>query len=334
MWYLQIENLRKSYGRGEVIKNLSLSAMEGECVALLGPSGCGKSTLLRCVAGLEDVVSGSIRLADRDITFLPPKDRNVGMVFQSYALFPNLSVFENVAFGLSARGMRGSQLKERVKEAVSMVELEGLEDRMTWELSGGQRQRVALARALAIRPKLLLLDEPLSALDAKVRERLREHIRAIQRELRITTLFVTHDQEEAMEVADTIAVMKDGQILQRGTPEEVYRRPKGEFVANFMGRANPLPRDLAEALGARGSARWMIRPEALKITDPWDPRCKVKGKVEDVIPRGSLVRIKVKTNHGSLWVETLNGHGTPIPTSGDPVGILGSQEDLVAVDQR
>ncbi|EHM09222.1 ABC-type spermidine/putrescine transport system, ATPase component [Thermanaerovibrio velox DSM 12556] len=332
MWHLQIENLRKSYGNGEVIRNLTLRVREGECVALLGPSGCGKSTLLRCVAGLEDVLSGSIKLADRDITFLPPKDRNVGMVFQSYALFPNLSVFQNVAFGLSARGFKGPALRRKVREAIAMVELEGLEDRMPWELSGGQRQRVALARALAIRPKLLLLDEPLSALDAKVRERLREHIRSIQRELRITTLFVTHDQEEAMELADTVAVMRSGEIVQMGAPQEVYRSPKGDFVADFMGRANRLSRELARALGAQGDHQWMIRPEGLRIIDPEGYACATKGIVEDVIPRGSIARIRVGTAHGSIWVETLTPRSSRVPSIGDEVGIAGSPEDLVALD--
>jgi putative spermidine/putrescine transport system ATP-binding protein len=332
MWHLQIENLRKSYGKGEVIRNLTLRVKEGECVALLGPSGCGKSTLLRCVAGLEDVISGSIRLKDRDITFLPPKDRDVGMVFQSYALFPNLSVFENVAFGLSARGIKGTTLRRKVREAISMVELGGLEDRMPGELSGGQRQRVALARALAIRPKLLLLDEPLSALDAKVRERLREHIRTIQRELRITTLFVTHDQEEAMEVADTIAVMKDGEIVQSGSPQEVYRSPKGDFVANFMGRANQVSPELARCFGAQEERRWIIRPESLRIMDPLSNPCPLIGTVEDVIPGGSTARVRINTPHGVLWAEMMSRRDLKIPSPGEEVGLTVAPGDLVPVD--
>ena len=220
------------------VDDASISIAGGEFVTLLGPSGCGKTTTLRMVAGFEQPTAGRILLDGRDVSRLSPDRREMGMVFQSYALFPHLTVFENVAYGLRLRKQRGAPLRAAVDRALSLVDLRGLEDRRPSALSGGQQQRVALARAMAIEPRVLLFDEPLSNLDAKLRVSLRVEIRRIQRELGTTSLYVTHDQAEAMSLSDRIVVMNGGRIEQAGTPDEIYRRPHTRFVADFIGRAN------------------------------------------------------------------------------------------------
>jgi iron(III) transport system ATP-binding protein len=236
--YLQIERLSKQFGSFAALKDISLAVFPGEFVCFLGPSGCGKTTLLRAVAGLDIQTTGRIVQAGKDISALPPSDRDFGIVFQSYALFPNLTVFENVGYGLVNRRQAREQVKSRVTELLQLVGLPGSEKKYPAQLSGGQQQRVALARALATSPGLLLLDEPLSALDARVRVRLRHEIRALQRRLRITTIMVTHDQEEALSMADRIVVMNQGVIEQIGTPAEIYRAPASAFVADFVGTMN------------------------------------------------------------------------------------------------
>ncbi|MGK0714663.1 ABC transporter ATP-binding protein [Leucobacter sp. W1153] len=231
----------KTYGSNAVLHRIDLDVQQGEFIALLGPSGCGKTTLLRCLAGLETVTSGEITVNGADIARVPANKRDMGVVFQAYSLFPHMSVRQNVEFGLRMRKVAGPQRTARVEESLELVGLAHLGDRYAHTLSGGQQQRVALARALVTRPRALLLDEPLSALDAKVRVRLRDEIKAIQTELGITTIFVTHDQEEALAVADRVAVMKDGVIEQLGAPEELYRRPATSFVAQFIGESNRVP---------------------------------------------------------------------------------------------
>jgi len=239
--FLQLSGIRKEFGSFAALKGVSLSVLQGELVCFLGPSGCGKTTLLRIIAGLEVQSAGTIVQAGRDITRLPPMQRDYGIVFQSYALFPNLSVAQNVAYGLVNRRMARPAREARVRELLELVGMPDSAARFPAQLSGGQQQRVAIARALATSPGLLLLDEPLSALDARVRVRLRGEIRSLQQRLGITTILVTHDQEEALSMADRIVVMKEGQIEQIGSPSEVYARPATPFVADFVGKTNLLP---------------------------------------------------------------------------------------------
>ena len=237
--YLSLRALEKRFPNGTVaLDRIDLDVAEGELVALLGPSGCGKTTTLRCIAGFEDPTGGSIELAGKRIDLVPPDRRGATMVFQGYALFPHLSVFENVAYGLRVRHVSGAALRDRVAAALTLVGLAGYEQRRPQQLSGGQQQRVALARALVLEPKLLLFDEPLSNLDAKLREQMRFEIRGLQQRVGITSLYVTHDQAEAMTLADRVAVMNDGRIAQLGTPRQIYDEPADRFVAAFVGHAN------------------------------------------------------------------------------------------------
>ncbi|MCR6672313.1 ABC transporter ATP-binding protein, partial [Devosia ginsengisoli] len=235
MAFLDVQNLTKTFGQTTVVKGVSFSFDKGEFISLLGPSGCGKTTILRMIAGFEKPTSGSIEVDGQDITHLKPNQRQLGMVFQAYALFPNLNVGDNIAFGLKIAGMPTEERRARTDEMLKLIGLPGFEKRYPYELSGGQQQRVALARAIAPRPRMLLLDEPLSALDAKIRVSLREEIRAIQLDLGITTVFVTHDQEEALSISDRIVVMNAGNIEQLGAPHEIYNQPATRFVATFVG---------------------------------------------------------------------------------------------------
>jgi len=256
---LVIEHLSKRYGETSVVKDLSLDIPQGEFLVLLGPSGCGKTTTLRMVAGFIEPSGGSITLDGRDVTTLPPWKRNTGLVFQSYALFPHLTVDENVAFGLEMRKVPAQEMRERVCEALRLVRLDGFGDRLPRQLSGGQQQRVALARALAFRPDVLLLDEPLSNLDAKLREEVRVEIRELQQKLGITTVMVTHDQDEALSMADRLVVMAHGEVQQVGSQRDLYERPAGRFVASFVGRSNFLEGSLT------GPRRFTISTTASKV---------------------------------------------------------------------
>ncbi|WP_050477531.1 ABC transporter ATP-binding protein [Herbaspirillum rhizosphaerae] len=239
MSYLELRQLALGYGKSNAaVEKLDLSVEQGELISLLGPSGCGKTTTMRAIAGLIDLRAGSITLDGRDIGRLPPNKRNIGMVFQSYALFPHLNVFDNVAFGLRLRKVDDKTLRAKVEKVIAAVGLAGFEARLPAQMSGGQQQRVALARAIVIEPKLLLLDEPLSNLDAKLRVQMRAELRRIQRELGITMLYVTHDQEEALALSDRIVVMNAGKIEQMDAPENLFRQPRTRFVANFMGFEN------------------------------------------------------------------------------------------------
>jgi putative spermidine/putrescine transport system ATP-binding protein len=281
---VRLENLERRYGAVSALNDFSLTLAAGELVALLGPSGCGKTTALRLLAGLEQADGGRVVIAGEDVTGLPANKRDVGMVFQSYSLFPHMVAWENVAFGLQMRKVGAAERKRRALEVLELVGLAPYANRYAVQMSGGQQQRVALARALAIRPKVLLLDEPLSALDAKVRSRLRDEIRRVQLEVGITTLFVTHDQEEALAIADRVGVMNAGHIEQLGPPTQVYTRPATPFVAEFVGLTNRLPgtvkRGVVEVRSAElplvhpdvpdGPAIALVRPEAVTLASDGD----------------------------------------------------------------
>jgi iron(III) transport system ATP-binding protein len=275
--YLRLEGIRKSFGAFQALRDIDLSIAQGEFVCFLGPSGCGKTTLLRIIAGLETQTAGRIYQAGRDISVLPPAQRDYGIVFQSYALFPNLSVADNVGYGLVNRKLGKARIAARVDELLKLVGLPGSAAKFPAQLSGGQQQRIALARALATSPGLLLLDEPLSALDALERVRLRQEIRSLQRKLGVTTIMVTHDQEEALAVADRIVVMNEGSIEQIGSPQEVYREPASPFVADFVGKVNVLP---GRVQGGR------LRAGALEFdAEGGDRDVRVYLRPEDVLAR-------------------------------------------------
>jgi putative spermidine/putrescine transport system ATP-binding protein len=256
---LQLLDVSKSFGGVQVLKPLRLELADGEMLALLGPSGCGKTTTLRLIAGFEAPDTGSVRIAGRDVTGLPPNRRGLGMVFQNYSLFPHMTVGENVAFGLKMRRMAGSDKTRRVRAMLEMVRLGGYEDRQIHQLSGGQQQRIALARALATEPAILLLDEPLGALDKNLRERMQFELREIQRKLGITSILVTHDQEEALTMSDRVAVMEQGVVVQIGRPTEVYDRPRTRFVSEFLGTANIFTGVVTSACGA---GAWSVALDA------------------------------------------------------------------------
>ncbi|VVE27927.1 ABC transporter ATP-binding protein [Pandoraea terrigena] len=241
MAYIEFSGVEKRYGATQAVSRFDLAIAKGEMIALLGPSGCGKTTTLRMLAGFVPVSAGTMRIDGRDVTNVPPYRRNIGMVFQGYALFPHMTVARNVAFGLEMRGIPAGEITQRVRVALERVRLGDFSERMPRQLSGGQQQRVALARAMAINPDVLLLDEPLSALDARLRHEVRAEIRQLQRSTGLTTLMVTHDQDEALSMADRLVVMSRGQIEQIGTPSTLYERPCNRFVADFMGRSNFLP---------------------------------------------------------------------------------------------
>ncbi|PPK98858.1 putative spermidine/putrescine transport system ATP-binding protein [Kineococcus xinjiangensis] len=303
---VRLESLRRSYGAVPALDGLDLVLHPGELVALLGPSGCGKTTALRLVAGLEDADSGRVVVGGRDVTRLPASRRDMGMVFQAYSLFPHMTSLENVAFGLRLRGQAARERHRRAGEVLELVGLSAQADRYPHQMSGGQQQRVALARALAIQPTVLLLDEPLSALDAKVRAQLRDEIRRVQLEVGITTLFVTHDQEEALAVADRVGVMNSGRLEQVGSPTDVYHRPATPFVAEFVGLSNKLPATVAdgsaEVLGVRlplvdpraepGAALAVVRPESVGLT-PAEGDGPLVGTVVATSFLGAVSRVRV-----------------------------------------
>ncbi|WP_336784460.1 ABC transporter ATP-binding protein [Paenibacillus sp. MMO-177] len=284
--YLSIEGIRKTFGSFTALEPIHIEIPKNEFVCLLGPSGCGKTTLLRMIAGLETPDSGRMLVEDKDITSLPPARRNVGFMFQSYALFPNLTVAQNVAYGLKEKKMSRQQMQSKVEEVLGMVDLMSSATKYPAQLSGGQQQRVALARAIALSPDFLLLDEPLSALDAKVREKLRLEIRRLHEQLGMTTIMVTHDQEEALTMADTVVVMNNAKVIQSGAPEEIYERPSSRFVADFIGAVNFFePMDGADTLA--------IRPEHVRLG-----LIQETGSYEAVMEslefRGSFYRVTMK----------------------------------------
>ncbi len=281
--HLLIENVMKNYGGPEpALKSVSLDVSEGEFLALLGPSGCGKTTLLKIIAGLEEPTQGSMALAGEGLDAIPTYKRDIGIVFQSYALFPHMSVDANIRFGLDMRGIQGEEADERVAEVLDLVKLEGLGKRMPNELSGGQQQRVALARALAIRPKLLLLDEPLSNLDAVLRKNVRVDIRELHERIGLTTVMVTHDQEEAMSMADRVAVMANGYVLQHDTPEVIFEQPASAFIASFVGNPPAILLPVSQ-LGADGYAL---------AGAPFSPSSSIKSVLDQLKGRSAEMALR------------------------------------------
>ena len=348
---IALRGVSKRFGGSTAVDELSLDIEPGELVALVGGSGCGKTTTLRLIAGFERPDAGEIRFGDRIVNDIPPSRRGVGIVFQSYALFPTMTVAENIAFGLRVARWPQAQIRERVAELLALTHLVGLERRYANQLSGGQQQRVALARALARRPEVLLLDEPLSALDAKIRLRLRAEIRKIQQDLGVTTLYVTHDQEEALSLADRLAVMRSGRIEQLGRPEDVYGRPRTGFVADFIGVSNLVPcRVISAAAGlvdwegrplharldgvADGAAVTLaVRPEKLAILTaaaPANGRNRVDGVVDVVTFLGATVRLEISVHGRPFWVDLPPAQAAGFPRK-TAVALTWAPEDAVVL---
>jgi putative spermidine/putrescine transport system ATP-binding protein len=348
MSFLQIQNLDKAFGATRVVKEFNLSVQRGEFISLLGPSGCGKTTVLRMVAGFETPSSGAILIDGRDVVGLRPNQRNIGMVFQSYALFPNLTVAENVAFGLKVKGLGRAQRDARVAEMLRLIGLEEFGGRYPFQLSGGQQQRVALARALAIQPSVLLLDEPLSALDAKIRVSLRDEIRAIQRRLGITTIFVTHDQEEALSISDRVVVMNGGIAEQAGPPFEIYNRPATRFVAEFVGTLNLLEAEVLDPSTGRvrlggvefglgrplegGRLTLAMRPEVVTLGRAEGRDLVLSGRIDDVHFLGSVIRIQASLAGTRIMLDTFNRPDAPPPQPGTTSEFSVRTEDLLILE--
>lgn len=307
---ITLRDIHHQFGENKVLKNINLEIQEGELFTLLGPSGCGKTTILRIIAGFLEPTEGQVLLGDQDITQLPPEKRNIGTVFQNYALFPHMNVEENVRYGLKLKQLSKSNLEERVQTYLDLVGMHGFRRRKISELSGGQQQRVALARSLAIEPKVLLLDEPMSNLDAALRDKTRDEIHALQQKLKITTLFITHDQKEAISISNKIAVMNNGHVIQSGSPIEIYSNPADRFTANFVGVSNTFTREDLKALGTEGyehgSDEVFIRPETIKMAISRPLFNCIEGEIEKVIFNGSTVDYEVRIKNRSVKVLELN----------------------------
>ncbi|CAN5124135.1 ABC transporter ATP-binding protein [soil metagenome] len=336
MAFLTLERVRKDFGDNAAVEDFNLEVATGEFVSFLGPSGCGKTTTLRMIAGFEKPSSGRISIGGRDITNARPNERNVGMVFQSYALFPNMTVAQNVGFGLKLKGTAREEIKGRVDELLELIRLSDRGDNYPHELSGGQQQRVALARALAIRPQVLLLDEPLSALDAKIRDELRTEIRRIQRQLNITTIYVTHDQEEAMALSDRVVVMSRGVMEQVGPPFQIYNYPETKFVAAFVGKLNQIPGVVLDAKTVQSgeeklatttpieespgtAVNVMVRPEELDLGAGEENQ--LAGVVESVNFLGAIVRVRVQRGEQMITADLFNERLLELPAVGDSVTV-------------
>ena len=345
---VEVAGLTKHFGSTHAVGPVSFSVASGEFISLLGPSGCGKTTTLRMIAGFEEPSGGAIRIGGTDMAGVPVERRGIGMVFQSYALFPHLSVFDNVAFGLRLRRMERTAMTRVVNESLDRVGLSGLADRMPRELSGGQQQRVALARALAVRPSVLLLDEPLSNLDLKLREQMRDEIRRLQRELGITALYVTHDQGEAMAMSDRIAVMNKGAIEQLGAPREIYETPKSIFVARFIGQCTVLEgritgsdtftarsgTSLRIAAGAESSdVGLVIRPECVRLLNGAQSAANsLEATVADAVYVGERVNLTLRLERGdSILASTRASPGQKLPSAGDRLRVAIAPEELSLV---
>ena len=340
MSWLEFRNVSKQFSGHLAVDNASFSANEGEILCLVGPSGCGKTTALRMIAGFETPTAGEIRLGGREVSDLPAHKRNIGMTFQNYALFPHMTVEANVAFGLQMRKTAREETRARVADALSMVRLDGLEARYPSQLSGGQQQRVALARAIVIEPVMLLLDEPLSNLDAKLREEMRVEIKEIQSRLRITTVFVTHDQEEALTISDRIVVMHAGRVIQEGTPVDVFERPRHSFVAGFIGQSNLLRGVSAGAADGRALLRtergMELSGRSIQPIEPGTPSIAViRHPRVKVLPRGEKGPETSNVHDGRI--ELINYLGESIQyvcTIGDAERIIATVATAEAYDSR
>jgi putative spermidine/putrescine transport system ATP-binding protein len=353
MAYLTLSNISKQFADTYAVQDFSLDIDKGEFVSFLGPSGCGKTTTLRMVAGFEIPTSGRITLDGADITNKAPNQRHVGMVFQSYALFPNMTVSQNIGFGLRVRKASEAEIKERVKEMVSLVNLEKHADKYPFQLSGGQQQRVSLARALAIRPNVLLLDEPLSALDAKIRVSLRAEIRSIQKRLGITAIFVTHDQEEALSISDRIVVMYDGNVEQVGTPFDIYNFPRTPFVANFVGSLNTAAAEVIDlekgllnmdgvqlvsaakmdGLRKGDKVRIAIRPERFSFASDGKKANVLDCQIENITFLGSVVRVHILIGKTKFTMDTFNYPSLALPQIGDKDQVTCSKEAVLILGE-
>ena len=356
MAFLELTNIQKQFAGTSAVVDFNLAMERGEFVSFLGPSGCGKTTTLRMIAGFEEPTFGRITVDGQDITSLPPNRRNVGMVFQSYALFPNMTVAGNIGFGMRVRGKGKAEISKRVDELLELIHLEGRGNRFPYQLSGGQQQRVALARALAIEPRLLLLDEPLSALDAKIRVALRAEIRAIQRQLGITTVYVTHDQEEALSLSDRVVVMSEGRIEQVGAPFEIYNFPSTRFVASFVGTLNLVTAKVVDGPAGRvsiagqeitaatpvkatepdGTLTVALRPEGLALSGGTSDTNRLQAAVDDVAFLGSVVRIRVRLpgeGAPTLHVDTFNEPHRVPPAIGQNVTVGFPREACLPLGQ-
>jgi iron(III) transport system ATP-binding protein len=339
MSYLVVDTAVKRFGPSFVaLDGVSIAVEAGEFFTLLGPSGCGKTTLLRAIAGFNELTSGTITLDGTNLSSTPPHRRDIGMVFQDYAIFPHLTVFDNVAFGLKARKIAQSEIARRVPEALAAVRLDKMADRLPAAMSGGQQQRIGLARAMVINPRLLLMDEPLSNLDAKLRIELREEIRDIQKQVGIATIYVTHDQEEALAISDRICVMSAGNIEQIGTPEQIYGDPQTRFVAGFVGTLNTLlPGEntdrLVAALGATPASgrSWAIRPENLHLAADASGQA-VPGTVKKYTYLGREAHLEVSTTVGDLVVHVGSPSRTPLPAPGSTTSVAVPLDGLMAFD--
>ena len=333
MSFIEINNLRKSFGETEVLHGLNLKIARGQLAALLGPSGCGKSTLLRAIAGLNSIDEGEIIIDGRRVDGLAPNDRGLGMVFQNYALFPNMNVLDKVGFGLERKGVDKKARETEAKEMIDLVGLTGKEEAYPANLSGGQQQRVALARSLVTKPNVLLLDEPLSALDAQIRVQLRGLIKSLQAELGITVILVTHDQEEAMSMSDYIFVMNQGHIVQEGSPTYIYRHPQSEFATRFIGDYNLFTKEEAAAMGAVDHADYSyvaIRPEVLSLEAVGDAYV-YEGKVIRTSMRGSIYRLYIELDGKKmLKLDQLN-RSANMRRVGDKVTVYMPKSEIIGM---
>ncbi|MCZ7482799.1 ABC transporter ATP-binding protein [Rhizobium rhizogenes] len=330
MTHLAIHNISAIYGSATVLEAIELGIDTGEMHVLLGPSGCGKTTLLRSIAGLVSPSSGSITLDGRRIDTLPPKDRGIGMVFQHYALFPNMTVRQNLAFGLEQRRLAKKTIDDKVSAVLETVSLSDRADRRPHQLSGGQKQRVALARALVLEPKLLLLDEPLSALDAQIRKRLRDELKRIQRESGLTSILVTHDQDEALSLGDRISVMNAGRIAQTASPQELYYRPADLFVAGFIGDANIITaEDMSRITGNRFERTCIIPPHAFTIGNaPDGTGVAFTAEVKDISIVGPTVRYQLDAAGVALKVEHASAQDALYPPPGQRITLTVAERQL------
>ncbi len=354
MAFLEINDVNKRFVNFTAVEGFNLKAEKGEFISFLGPSGCGKTTTLRMVAGFETPTSGQIIINGVDVTRVPANKRKIGMVFQSYALFPNMNVRANIGFGLKIARESRELIDRRVDEMLGIIHMEEFAQRFPHQLSGGQQQRVALARALAFQPQVLLLDEPLSALDAKIRLSLRQEIRAIQRALNITTIYVTHDQEEALSISDRIVVMSKGRIEQIGTPLEIYNTPQTAFVASFVGTLNLLQAkvedersgcvsvegqafSLGKPLSSGKAATLAIRPEAFDIANgSTDPAAlaanRLQGTVEDMYFLGAVLRLRVRVGEQVVNADVFNNLHLRIPDRGEALTLRFMPEACIVVE--